>query len=148
MKKNLNFSSVSYSALVSSTDISSSATSVETTPMASTDGTLLQNLLLCLLRLSTRLKVSKLKRNLHLKLLKFLLPEYLIHMSPYCKFLHTCTCQLENGDVQRCDRDRQDALLFVNHLQSIPNALLIPIIDGSFKKERNPTSIAFVHPAV
>ena len=43
---------------------------------------LLQKLLHCLLRLSKRLKVTKFRRNFHLKVLKFLLPEDLTHMSP------------------------------------------------------------------
>ena len=43
---------------------------------------LLQKLLHFLLRLSKRLKVTKFRRNFHLKVLKFLLPEDLTHMSP------------------------------------------------------------------
>ena len=43
---------------------------------------LLQKLLLCLLRLRRRIKVTEFKRNSHLKVLKFLLPEDLTHMSP------------------------------------------------------------------
>ena len=43
---------------------------------------LLQKLLHCLLRLSKRLKVTKFRRNFYLKVLKFLLPKDLTHISP------------------------------------------------------------------